>query len=137
MLESIESSMFVSHRARISGEFDLRKDLQTKKNWTKASNIPKGKLWRVKQFKVICLQAFDHMAIYHSLKLVSAFLYQTFIFYQMIALQKLFLFHLKSSFGSWDIQIFVSWPSPLFSLSAIALDVNPRKILKFTTSSTV
>ena len=39
---------------------------------------------------------------------------QTFIFYQMIALQKLFLFHLKSSFGSWDIQIFVFWPSPLF-----------------------
>ena len=54
------------------------------------------------------------MAIYHSLKLVSAILYQTFIFYQMIALQKLFLFHLKSSFGSWDIQIFVFWPSPLF-----------------------
>ena len=26
----------------------------------------------------------------------------------------MFLFHLKSSFGSWDIQIFVFWPSPLF-----------------------
>ena len=54
------------------------------------------------------------MVIYHSSKLVSAILYQTFIFYQMIALEKLFLFHLKSSFGSWDIQIFVFWPSPLF-----------------------
>ena len=54
------------------------------------------------------------MVIYHSSKLVSAILYQTFIFYQMIALEKLFLFHLKSSFGSWDIQIFVFCSSPLF-----------------------
>ena len=45
---------------------------------------------------------------------MSAILYQTFIFYQMIALQKLFSFHLKSSFGSLDIQMFVFWPSPLF-----------------------
>ena len=29
--ESIESSRFVSHRARISGEFDSRKDLQLTK----------------------------------------------------------------------------------------------------------
>ena len=29
--ESIESSRFVSHRARMSGEFDPRKDLQSRK----------------------------------------------------------------------------------------------------------
>ena len=52
------------------------------------------------------------------LKLVSAIFYQIFVFHQMIALQKLwkfFLFHLKSSFHSWDTQIFVFLSSPLFS----------------------
>ena len=52
------------------------------------------------------------------LKLVSVIFYQIFIFLQMIALQKLkdvFLFHLKSSFRSRDIQIFVFPSSPLFS----------------------
>ena len=52
-----------------------------------------------------------------SLKLVSATFYQIFIFYQIIALQKLwkmFLFHLKISFCSWDIQMFVSLSSSLF-----------------------
>ena len=51
------------------------------------------------------------------LKLVSTIFYQIFIFQQMIALQelwKMFLFHLKSSFCSWDIQIFVYSSSPLF-----------------------
>ena len=53
-----------------------------------------------------------------SLKLVSVIFYQIFIFHQMTALQKLwkiFLFHLKSSFCSRDIQIFVFLSSPLFS----------------------
>ena len=53
------------------------------------------------------------------LKLVSTIFYQIFIFHQMMALQKLkkkiFLFHLKSSFHSQDIQIFVFLPSPIFS----------------------
>ena len=51
------------------------------------------------------------------LKLVSAVFYQIFIFHQMIALQKLwkcFLFHLKSSFRSRDIQVFIFPSSPLF-----------------------
>ena len=51
------------------------------------------------------------------LKLVSTISYQIFIFHRMIALknyQKCFLFHLKSSFRSGDIQIFVFWSSPLF-----------------------
>ena len=45
-----------------------------------------------------------------SLKLVSAIFYKMFIFHQMIALknyEKCFLFYLKSSFRSRDIQIFV------------------------------
>ena len=55
-------------------------------------------------------------------KLVSAIFYKIFISYQMIALRKLrklFLFHLKSSFCSPDIQIFVFPSSPLFPLSGI------------------
>ena len=51
------------------------------------------------------------------LKLVSAIFHQIFIFHQMIALQNLwkcFLFHLKSSFRSWDIQIFVYLSFPFF-----------------------
>ena len=54
--------------------------------------------------------------LYYSLKLVSVIFYQMFIFHQMIALQKLwkmFLIHLKSSFLSGDIQIFV-FPSSFF-----------------------
>ena len=48
---------------------------------------------------------------------MSAVFYQIFIFHQMIALQKLwecFLFHLKSSFRSRDIQVFIFPSSPLF-----------------------
>ena len=51
------------------------------------------------------------------LKLVSAIIYQIFISHQTIALQKLwkcFLFHLKGSFGSREIQMFVFRSSPLF-----------------------
>ena len=51
------------------------------------------------------------------LKLVSATFYQIFIYHQMIALPKIwkmFLFHLKSSFRSQDIQVFVFSSSPLF-----------------------
>ena len=43
------------------------------------------------------------------LKLVSALFYQIFIFYQII---KCFLFHLKSSFRSQDIHIFVVFSLP-------------------------
>ena len=51
------------------------------------------------------------------LKLVYVIFYHFFISNQMIALQnyeKCFLFHLKSSFRSQDIQIFVFPSSPLF-----------------------
>ena len=65
------------------------------------------------------------------LKLVSAIFYQIFIYHQMIALkkyEKCFLFHLKSSFRSRDIQVFVY---------SIASAVDLRKIFKFMTPSTV
>ena len=73
------------------------------------------------------------------LKIVPAIFYQIFISHQMIAPQKyeMFFFHLQSSFRSRDIQVFVFSSSPLFLLSAIALKVDPRKILKFMMSSFV
>ena len=68
-----------------------------------------------------------------NLKLVSAIFYQIFENYE-----KCFLFHLKSSFRSRDIQIFVFSGFPLlFPLPAIALEIDPGKILKFMTSSVV
>ena len=51
--------------------------------------------------------------------------------------EKCFLFHYKNSFCSRDIQIFVFSSAPLFSLSATASEVDPRKILTFMTSLTV
>ena len=51
-----------------------------------------------------------------NLKARVCYFYQIFILHQMIALQKvwkMFLFHLKSSFSSQDIQIFVFRSSPL------------------------
>ena len=57
-----------------------------------------------------------HQLKINSLKLVSAIFYQIFISHQMIALQKQWnwLFYLKSSFCSWDLQIFVISSSTLF-----------------------
>ena len=52
-------------------------------------------------------------------------------------MKNVFLFHQKSSFHSQDVQFFVFLSSPLFPLSAVALEVDPRKILKFIRSSTV
>ena len=67
-----------------------------------------------------------------SLKLVSA-IYKIFVFHQMIALQKL-----GKTFFVLEIFKFLHFRLPLFfSLSAIALEVDPRKILKFMMSSTV
>ena len=50
-----------------------------------------------------------------SLKLVSTIFYQIFLFTKWEPFkkyEKCFLFHLKSSFCSWDIQIFVFSPTP-------------------------
>ena len=81
MPESIESSRFVSHRARMSGEFDSRKDLQTKKFERRPQIFLKLSFRELSDSKLSGLQAFDYMVIYHSSKLMSAILYQTFIFY--------------------------------------------------------
>ena len=75
-----------------------------------------------------------------TLKLVPAIFYQSFIFHQMIVLQKLWkMFFISSkklfSFSRYsNFCIFVF--SPFFSLSDVALEVDPRKILKFMMSST-
>ena len=61
------------------------------------------------------------------------YFYQVFIFHQMIALKKLlksFLFHLKSSFRSRDIQIFVFSSSRLFSPVRHCFRGWSKKILK-------
>ena len=67
--ESIESSKFVSHRARMSGEFDTRKD----SNSTKFKQRP---LISIKlSFRELCdsklsgLHPFDNMAIIHWVKI--------------------------------------------------------------------
>ena len=51
--------------------------------------------------------------------------------------KNIFLFYLKSSFHSRDIQIFVFNLPLFFPLSVITLEVHPRKTLKFMKSSTV
>ena len=70
------------------------------------------------------------MTIFLAVKLVPAIFYQIFIFHQKIALQKpqkSFLFHLKSSFFL-KIFKFLYFCLPIFfSMSAIALEVDPRK----------
>ena len=74
------------------------------------------------------------------LKLLSAFVYQMFIFHQMITLQKLwkmFFISPKKLFFVLKIFNFSYFCLPVFfSLSAIALEVDPRKVLKFMMSST-
>ena len=73
-----------------------------------------------------------------NLKLMSAIFYKIFIFPQMIDLQKLWkMFFYFISKALFVIQIFVFLNSSLFSLSAIVLEVDSRKISKFMTSSLV
>ena len=65
---------------------------------------------------ILIMRIMSFSKLYYSLKLVSVIFYQIFIFHQTITLQKLwkmFLVHLKSSFRSRDIQIFV-FPSSFF-----------------------
>ena len=108
MSESIESSTFVSHRARMSGELDSRKDLQEKKVEQRPQIFLKLSFRELSNSKLSGLQAFDYMAIYHSLKLCVWYFVSNFYFLPNDRPSKtMFLFHMKSSFGSWDIQIFV------------------------------
>ena len=65
MAESIESSKFVTHRARMSGGFDSRKDSQSRK----LEQMPR--IFVMLSFGELCgsklsgLHPFDNMAIIH------------------------------------------------------------------------
>ena len=52
LLELLESSTFIPHKARTSGEFGSRKVSQTKKIRILISPIGIIKFWRIVQFKV-------------------------------------------------------------------------------------
>ena len=63
MPESIESSGFVSHRARISGEFDSMKDSQSTKFEQRPWMFIKISFRELCDSKLSDLHAFDNMAI--------------------------------------------------------------------------
>ena len=61
--ESIEPSRFVSHRARMSGEFDSTKDSQLSKFERRPQIFVKLSFRELCNSKLCGLQAFDNMAI--------------------------------------------------------------------------
>ena len=63
--ESIESTMFVSHRARMSGEFDSRKDSQSTKFEQRPQIFLKLSFRELCDSKLSVLHAFNNMAIIH------------------------------------------------------------------------
>ena len=63
--ESIESSRFVSHRARLSGEFDSRKDSQSTKFEQRPQIFVKLSFRELCDSKLSGLHAFDNMTIIH------------------------------------------------------------------------
>ena len=63
--ESIESSRFVSHRARMSGEFDSRKDSQSSKFKQKSQIFIKLSFREFCDSKLSGLHAFDNIVIIH------------------------------------------------------------------------
>ena len=69
------------------------------------------------------------------LKFVSAIFYQIFIFHQMIAVQKLWkMFFVSSKKALFVLEIFKFLyirPSLFFALSAIALEIDSRKMLVY------
>ena len=65
MSESIESSKFVSHRARMPREFDSRKDSQSTKFERKPQIFVKLSFRELCDSKLSGLHAFDNMAIIH------------------------------------------------------------------------
>ena len=58
----------------------------------------------------------NELPVATTLKLVSAIFYQIFIFFTFKNYEKCFLFHLKSSFRSRDIQIFVIFFLPFHTV---------------------
>ena len=84
------------------------------------------------------MKVIQRIFTYASLKLVSAIFYRIFIFYQIIALQKLWNMFFISSQKLFSFSRYSNFRLPrFFILAAIALEVDPRKILKFMTPSTV
>ena len=65
MPESIESSKFVSERARMSGEFDSRKDSQSTKFKRRPGIFVKLSFRELCASKLSGLHAFDNRAIIH------------------------------------------------------------------------
>ena len=63
--ESVESSRFVSHRARMSGEFDSRKDSQPTKFEQRPQIFIKLSFRELWDLKLSGLHAFDNMAKIH------------------------------------------------------------------------
>ena len=69
MPEPIESSRFVSHRARMAGEFDSRKDSQSKKVERRPRILVKPSFRELCDSKLSSLHPFDNMAIIHCVKI--------------------------------------------------------------------
>ena len=63
--ESIVSSRFVSHRERMSGEFDSRKDSQSRKFERRPRIFVKLSFRELWDSKLSGFYAFDNMAIIH------------------------------------------------------------------------
>ena len=63
LLESIQQSRFVSHRARMSGEFDSRKDSQLTSLEGRPQIFVKLNFRELCNSKLSGLHAFDNMAI--------------------------------------------------------------------------
>ena len=63
--ESTESCRFVSDRARMSGEFDSRKDLQSSKFEQRSQIFVKLSFRELRNSKLSGLHAFDNVAIIH------------------------------------------------------------------------
>ena len=57
--------MFVSHREKMSGEFDLRKDSQSTKSKRRRPMFEKLSFRELCNTKLCGLHAFDNMAIIH------------------------------------------------------------------------
>ena len=65
MSGAIESSRFVSHRARMSGEFDSREDSQSTKFEQRPQIFVKASFRELWDSKLSGLHAFNNMAITH------------------------------------------------------------------------
>ena len=65
----MESSRFASHRARMPGEFDSRKDSQSTKFERRAQIFVRLSLRELCDSKLSGLHAFDNMPIVHCVKI--------------------------------------------------------------------